>query len=376
MTKTFYKKILSILTIVLGVLLLNSCQKEFSITVMPDDESHGTVNGGGVYKEGSVIEIWAVPATGYRFERWDDGNTNNPRAIMVEKNATYTAIFVSEGGGGGEEPTSMYVFSVSETQKVIFSPGNLQWSATNGGSTPTTHVVADGTAAGTWRFAPNQLDTIYSNNKYISDTYTDWIDLFCWGTSGYNNKYPYMIGGSGYNYGNGAYDIAGTNYDWGVYNAIYNPKTNTTDVPGTWRTLTKDEWVYLLDDRTTSSGVSYVKAVVCGIPGLVIFPDNWSSPICELNYINIENTPFTANMINATDWAKMEAVGCVFLPTNGYLGMFKMVVGARYIGCYWTSTVQSSDCSYDLYFTPDEIDPLYLGGREVGCSVRLVKDVQ
>lgn len=52
-------------------------------------------------------------------------------------------------------------FSVSDTQKVYFSPGNLQWSATNGGSTPTSHAVAyNDTAAGTWRFAPNQWDTI------------------------------------------------------------------------------------------------------------------------------------------------------------------------------------------------------------------------
>ena len=358
------------------LLVFTSCKKEFTITVQSNNAEWGSVSGSGTYTKGTVILLQASPNSGYQFGKWDDGNTDNPRSITVEENATYTAIFVAEGGGGREEPTSMYIFSVSETQKVIFSPGNLQWSATNGGSTPTTHVVADGTAAGTWRFAPNQLDTIYSNNKYISDTYTGWIDLFGWGTSGYNNKYPYMTGGRDFNYGNGAYDIAGTNYDWGVYNAIYNPKTNTTDVPGTWRTLTKDEWVYLLDDRTTSSGVSYVKAVVCGIPGLVIFPDNWSSPICELNYINIENTPFTANMIDATDWAKMEAVGCVFLPTNGFRGMWEFVIGARYIGCYWTTTVKSSDCAYELYFTPDEIDRLYWGGRSDGCSVRLVKDVR
>ena len=157
-------------------------------------------------------------------------------------------------------------FSVSATQKVYFSPGNLQWSATNGGNTATTHAVAgNGTAAGTWRFAPNQWDTIGANNSNVSSTYTGWIDLFGWGTSGYNNKYPYMTSTTDIDYGNGNNNILGTNYDWGVYNAIYNPKTQTTDAPGTWRTLTKDQWVYLLNTRPTASSIRYAKATVCGI---------------------------------------------------------------------------------------------------------------
>ena len=49
-------------------------------------------------------------------------------------------------------------FSVSATKKVLFSPGNLQWSATGGGTTATTHAVAGGgTAEGTWRFAEHPI---------------------------------------------------------------------------------------------------------------------------------------------------------------------------------------------------------------------------
>ena len=56
---------------------------------------------------------------------------------------------------------TMECFSVSATSRVVFSPGNLQWSATGGGSAATTHTVSGGgTVAGTWRFAPNQWDTI------------------------------------------------------------------------------------------------------------------------------------------------------------------------------------------------------------------------
>ena len=38
-------------------------------------------------------DIRAVPNDSYRFVKWDDGNTDNPRNIIVSGNITYTAIF-------------------------------------------------------------------------------------------------------------------------------------------------------------------------------------------------------------------------------------------------------------------------------------------
>lgn len=124
-------------------------------------------------------------------------------------------------------------FSVSANQQVIFSPGNLQWSATGCGSTATTHAVARGsTAEGTWRFAPNQWDVIGADNSNISSTYSGWIDLFGWGTCGYLRRCPYMTSQTDEDYGNGR-SISGTRFDWGVFNSIYNSKADATDLPGT-----------------------------------------------------------------------------------------------------------------------------------------------
>ncbi len=265
------------------------------------------------------------------------------------------------------------LFSVSDTQKVQFSPGNLQWSATNGGNTATTHVVAgNGTVAGTWRFAPNQWDTIGRNNRNISSTYTGWIDLFGWGTSGYNNKYPYMTSAS--NYGNGNNNISGTYYDWGEFNAIYNPSTDTTDAPGIWRTLTKGEWNYLLNTRNTSSGVRYAKATVNGIAGLIIVPDNWSNTYYPLTNVNTSGAASTSNIIGATDWAKMEYAGCVFLPATGErTGTSVFYVGS--VGRYWSTTYYDSDHAYILGFSSNYLNAQQGHSRSEGASVRLVKDV-
>ena len=266
------------------------------------------------------------------------------------------------------------VFSVSGTDSVVFSPGNLQWSATNGGNIATTHVVADGTAAGTWRFAPNQWDVIGNDNNKISSTDSAWIDLFGWGTSGYNNKYPYMTSTNYVEYGNGNNHIAGTNYDWGVYNAIYNPKTQTTDAPGTWRVLTKDEWDYLLNTRPTLSSIRYAKGTVRGIVGLIIVSDNCSSVNYSLSNVNTPSAEYTSNIISATDWANMEAIGCVFLPAAGRrTGISISDIGSY--GNYWSATHNINDAYY-LYFNLSTLNPLEYGIRYLGRSVRLVKDVE
>ena len=271
---------------------------------------------------------------------------------------------------------SYAVFSVSSTDSVVFSPGNLQWSATNGGNIATTHVVAgNGTAAGTWRFAPNQWDTIGVGNNNIDSSYTGWIDLFGWGTSGYNNKYPYMVSLTETDYGNGNNNIAGTYYDWGVYNAIYNPKTQTTDAPGAWRTLTIDEWRYLIESRNTPSGIRYAKANVHGVNGLIIVPDNWNTSVYTLDSTNITSATYTSNIISATDWVKMEDAGSVFLPAAGWRFVSVLYVGSD--GRYSSTTC--NDRYYAYFWTFSSRGGLDGGGyssRYLGCSVRLVKDVQ
>ena len=50
-------------------------------------------------------------------------------------------------------------------------------------------------------------------------------------------------------YGDGSNDIAGTNYDWGVYNKI----SNGGNQAGMWRTLTSSEWNHLISGRAQAN---------------------------------------------------------------------------------------------------------------------------
>ena len=67
---------------------------QYVIEATSSNEEFGTVAGGGTYYEGTTITINATPNDGYVFTSWDDGNTENPRTIIVTENASYVANFV------------------------------------------------------------------------------------------------------------------------------------------------------------------------------------------------------------------------------------------------------------------------------------------
>lgn len=56
---------------------------EYTVSVVVDPTQHGTVQ----------MTLTAVPDEGYQFTRWSDGNTENPRTILVTENMTLSATF-------------------------------------------------------------------------------------------------------------------------------------------------------------------------------------------------------------------------------------------------------------------------------------------
>ena len=270
--------------------------------------------------------------------------------------ATAKTMTVSQTGGENSVKLTFStgaisgVFSVSSSKKVHFSQGNLQYQA----------------STKTWRFAEHQWDIIGDANKNISSSYSGWIDLFGWGTSGYNGKNPWMTSNESTDYGNGNTDIAGTNYDWGVYNTISNGGGKS------WRTLTRDEWVYVFDKRNTGSGIRYAKAIVNGVKGVILLPDNWYSSNYSLSNTNKTDASFGSNRINQTDWAnKFEANGAVFLPAAGYRGGTSVRNVGSY-GGYWSAKNSGSDDARYVHFDDGDLGAEYWWIRWVGRSVRLV----
>ena len=258
-------------------------------------------------------------------------------------------------------------FSVSPTQQVQFSPGNLQYQA----------------STNKWRFAQQQWEFVGEGNKNIAANYYGWIDLFGWGTSGHDHGavcfQPWSTSSSysDYNaYGGNNYNLNDQTglADWGS-NTIYH-NGNATEG---WRTLTADEWNYLLNSRNTPSGMRFAKVQLhvvndlddTPVNGIVVFPDNWVDDGL-IGHPNDVSAFYTSNLIFLNDWKEeYESKGVVFLPAAGRrLGMYYYKDDQQH-GYYWSASKYDYRISH-LYFSESEFGA-YLSYRYYGYSVRLVR---
>ena len=250
------------------------------------------------------------------------------------------------------------VFSVSADKQVSFSKGNLQYTQ----------------STNTWSFASAQWEVIGTDNvtggSVSSGEYgdskegtalADKVDLFGWSTSATNFG---VSTSTDYN------DYSGSFVDWGT-NKIGN------DAPNTWRTLTRDEWKYLVDDRPNASSLKGI-AKVNGVNGLILLPDNWTCPAGVTFKSGFHSSYgveyYAANQTFTVDqWSKLESAGAVFLPAAGY--RYGSLVGdVQDNGHYWFATEGNSSNARYLNFYSSGAD-MRLSRRDYGLSVRLVKDL-
>ena len=317
----------------------------------------------------------------------EDGVEYKVRAYAMIEGVTYSSESTVQTVTGGNVPQAMtwtggrspHPFTVASGKVVYFSQGNLQYTTTG------THSVAGGDiATGTWRFAEHQFDIIGADNENVAQTYTGWIDLFGWGTSGWNNGnlfyQPYDTHNSspsnvGYGYGptDGTsyyFNLTGdyANADWGVYNAI----SNGGNQAGKWRTLTGGEWDYLINDRADAANLYGEGKVGSCTPGLIILPDDWVLPR-DLRFKPGMENGYETNVYTYSQWARMEAAGAVFLPAAGTrYGTSVDDVGSY--GNYLSSSYYNKSSASELYFYSGDVYPSVNSARYGGCSVRLVSD--
>jgi hypothetical protein len=255
-------------------------------------------------------------------------------------------------------PKGIGVFSVSADKQVTFSSGNLQYTQ----------------STNTWSFAENQWDYIGTDNvtggSVSSDEYgiykygtalADKVDLFCWSTATTNFGVSTSTSSS---------DYSGSFVDWGT-NKIGN------DAPNTWRTLTYDEWEYLLNNRPNASSLKGV-AQVNGVNGLILLPDSWTCP-ADVTFKSGFHSDWSVEAygqyqtFSADQWSKLESAGAVFLPAASY----RYGSSVRYRqndGNYWSATeFTSGGASYLCIHSDVALVDGY--NRSLGRSVRLVKDL-
>jgi uncharacterized repeat protein (TIGR02543 family) len=319
----------------------------YTITYLPNG-GHGAMPvdtfSCGVYTE---VKYSSYTQEGYLFDGWNTEVDGSGYAYAPGTTITVVKNFVFYAQWKEKPAFTVGEFSISDTKKVAFSLGNLQYHPKND----------------TWRFAEKQTDCIGTDNKYLAADYDGWIDLFGWSGST----------------GSAKFGVSTSTTDAGYYGDFVDWGTNQIgeDAPNTWRTLTYDEWYYLINSRPDASTKMGV-AQVDGVNGLILLPDNWECPsdiTFKIGFHNDygEEAYGLHQTFTADEWMLMEAAGAIFLPAAGYRsGTY--VNSVQYGGSYWSATEDGSYEAYNLHYysygAGISYDDLYSG-----LSVRLVKDL-
>ena len=310
------------------------------------------------WSEWEVVE--GVTGDSYTFDGLTPGTTYE---VIIEP--------VYDDGTTGPEESGLFTtfselvdplpseFSIGGDEKVRFAKGNLRHTGDM--------------YEGSWSIAPHQYDILGQDNveKQRDDIYTaDLVDLLCWSSA--TNYYGVTF----LSYNDEDDIIAkfqGAFADWGE-----NPEV--IDAIGTgWRTLSKDEWNYIINGRPNAATLRSF-ATVAGVKGLIIVADNWTE---SLN-VNPQLPPLNSETYTAEEWALMEEAGAVFLPTAGQMTQIYDRANYQTIttvsndgleGYYWTSTPSddSSDMNaYALKITGNSVTNTDVS-RRIASAVRLVR---
>ena len=277
-------------------------------------------------------------------------NMKTPEKKSIARNKLISMPFNAEDF---EQPIDVILgpFSVSDTTKVSFSTGNLWYDKT-------TQKYKFETAQ--WAYMPSSN---IQNETHISH--------FWWHKNA-NSSYAYRFPGDP----ELITDVIFTNHPQSVYMA--NPNFEVEGVKGKFRTLSTDEWGYLIEDRNRRFNKVLSTIANITIPGVgtmdgfIILPDT-----------------STATLSNLTTIDKINAWGAAFLPSAGgrqdanpnttYNDYLNGTVGNK-IGVYWSSLCKDDVAkAWDFAFSTNlynQYIPWYNchgeGSRDVARALRLV----
>ena len=373
--------------------------------------------------------------------------TNTPSGAGANKlqnlSGSSTPLKRAQGWKLGVSPSSTAVisgFTINGSgNQVVLAPGNLMAKIgsfdvipdpSDDGKNNVDVIV--GTAS-EWKFGgalevvgavPGSANDLFAQGN---DACIDqWIDLFYWqGNSVSNvNRHHGIVSSTndrarknatntGDLYGKpDPYDIpawSGNVPGEKLYANCWDELTISNGGEYTWRVLSKAEWDYILETRTTNTlnsvaNARFSRATVSGINGLLIFPDNISDALwattgiaTKPKDINCQQTKYDSTQPNyveysGADMIAMANIGIVFLPNAGWIRGKGSMGSFNQIGYYWTkdSWPTGEDVGSGVHGNAGprgEYSAYYVNvhyiqdtkmaewSRCVGRSVRLVRDL-
>ncbi len=315
------------------------------VTVTPNDETMGTITGGGQYENGDVVTLTATANAGYYFVRWSDGVTENPRTVTVTESLQLTAEFaplinviLSVNGAAMGSVTGGGQYKNGETITLTATPVEgyrfVQWS--DGVKTNPRTITVEEDLSLTAQF----MSSTINGHEYVDLGLPSGL---LWATCNVGATRPEDYGSYF------AWGETTTKDDYSSSSYTYSSKPTTLPLSkdaaranwgGTWRMPTAAEFDELLASCTWTWTTNYNSTGRAG-------------------YIVKSKVSGNTNSI--------------FLPAAGYRnGASLNDAGSR--GYYWSSSLNSSLSSnaWSLYFHSGYHGTGSSGGRYFGQSVRPV----
>lgn len=185
---------------------------EYTITVTSDHPGWGNVSGGGTFQIHDTIQIEATAYMGFEFYGWSDGDTNNPRTIIVDQDMEIQGMFrvqqcliktqvtpegtgVVEGGGTYDYGSTIHLMAranqgcyfITWTDGVIGNPrsvfveGNATYTAEFGryeyeittAATPEAGGTVEG--SGTYYYGDTAILVATPNTDYMFLCWSDGV---------------------------------------------------------------------------------------------------------------------------------------------------------------------------------------------------------
>lgn len=309
-----------------GYINVGTASSDMYVAMVPSTESQTTLGFASASKTGSITFLRGIQEGKYY--------TASDHALNVTANSMQQ----------GE-------FSISATEKVYFSPGNLQYIQSSGSPY--------------WKFADYQYEYFGTSTGQNSDATNVDRDLFGAGT--------WCSSGNPNNVSTNTED-----YSWDV------EFTGTINGHSDWFILSQEQWSYILNESSRGNYRFLLAKIRVGNneqTGVILFPDNYDASIGDytdhgaFTFYN-STSGRTGVTVSAGDWVRMQNAGAIFLPAAGYRnGTTVGNIGAE--GNYWTSTYDQNSYKNGkiIYMGTSFFQSDYQTSFRFGCSIRLVRKV-